>query len=268
MISFREVLSRAPWKMNLQCVVALTRVSAALVLCSLLATVVWSQPTEQVLYNFKGGSDGAEPDASLVFDGAGNLYGTTYYGGANGSGTVFELTPSKAGWTETVLHSFTGSDGALPSAGLILDGGGNLYGTTQAGGAAGFGVVFELSPSRAGWTETVLYSFTGGNDGRGPVGGVVFDSGGNLYGTTSGGGYPIGGGTVFELTPSGGGWTENILYAFNASNGAPNGSGLHAGVVFDRAGNLYGTTVFGGTNYWGTIFELTPSNGNWIETTL
>jgi uncharacterized repeat protein (TIGR03803 family) len=169
--------------------------------------------TETVLYSFKGGSDGSGPAAGLIADSSGNLYGTTYLGGAFasgcngifadlGCGVVFKLSP---GGTETVLHTFTGgSDGGVPSGGLIADSSGNLYGTTSRGGASGrspsgSGVVFKLSPSG---TETVLYSLKGGSDGSGPAAGLIADSSGNLYGTTSGGG-ASGNGTVFKLTGNG-----------------------------------------------------------------
>ncbi|MGH6841232.1 MAG: choice-of-anchor tandem repeat GloVer-containing protein, partial [Methylocella sp.] len=162
-------------------------------------------PVETVLYSFKGGSDGAGPNGGLIADSKGNLYGTTRHGGASGNGTVFKLSP---GGTETVLYTFTGgSDGALPSGGLIADSSGNLYGVTASGGASSDGgVVFKLSPSG---TETVLYSFKGGSDGSNPYSGLIADSGGNLYGTTELGGAPgsgcggFGCGTVFKLTGTG-----------------------------------------------------------------
>ena len=125
----------------------------------------------------------------------------------DGYGVVYELTPSGSGWTESVLYSFSGSDGAHPYNGVIFDNAGNLYGTTQAGGLGGYGTVFELMHSRTGWTENVLYNFQGGSDGGYPYAGLIFDQSGNLYGATSNGGSG-GGGTVFELTPSGtGSWT-------------------------------------------------------------
>src|SRR5208337_2813918 len=188
--------------------------------------------TEKVLYSFKfTGMDGTYPNPGLIFDAAGNLYGTTSYGGAYGSyGTVFELTPTKGGgWTEQVLHSFNydGTDGADPFAGLIFDAAGNLYGTTQSGGTYGPGTVFELTPMQGGgWKEQVLYSFNfNGADAEYPYAGLIFDKAGNLYGTTEAGGthyrttrfggtYNVG--TVFELTPTqGGGWTEKLLHSFN-----------------------------------------------------
>src|ERR1039458_6939697 len=164
--------------------------------------------TETVIHSFGSGTDGAGPWAGLIFDAAGNLYSTTKGGGTYNGGTVFELTPQAGGgWTEQVLHSFQGgADGAQPYAGLIFDAAGNLYGTTYFGGAYGYyGTVFDLTPAAGGtWTEKVLYNFSGFPDGINPVGGLIFDGTGNLYGTTYLGG-TYGKGTLFELTPAGGG---------------------------------------------------------------
>ena len=161
--------------------------------------------TESLLYQFNGTKDGKYPYAGVIMDGLGNLYGTTNAGGAHHFGAVFELSPSKGGWTESTLLSFNGKDGNSPVAGLVMDGSGNLYGTTQKGGANNLGVVFELSPSKHGWKETVLHSFAGGTtDGSGPGAGVIFDTAGNLYGSTYAGGTGSctnGCGTVFELSP-------------------------------------------------------------------
>jgi uncharacterized repeat protein (TIGR03803 family) len=224
--------------------------------------------TEKVLYSFGNGTDGGYPEAGLLFDGAGNLYGTTVSGGTYTYGTVFELIPQAGGgWTENVLHSFgNGTDGANPT-GLIADGAGNLYGTT-VGGGYGSGTVFELTPQAGGgWTEKVLYSFSNGSDGGYPYAGLIFDGAGNLYGTTSEGGFYTSG-TVFELTPqAGGGWTEQVLHSFNYRNG--DGVNPYAGLIFDGAGNLYGTTSGGGTYGGGTVFELTPqAGGGWTENVL
>jgi uncharacterized repeat protein (TIGR03803 family) len=207
--------------------------------------------TETILHKFTGGADGGFPAAGLIQDAAGNVYGTTYIGGAYGYGVVFKLT---ATGTYTVFHTFTGADGELPLAGLIQDAAGNLYGTTS--GAAG--VVFKLSPTG---TETVLHRFTGGGDGGGPVAGLVRDAAGNLYGTTftggsSGGCNGIGCGTVFKLSPTG---TETVLHRFT---GGGDGGGPVAGLVRDSAGNLYGTTKVGGRSgtceniRCGVVFEL------------
>jgi len=226
---------------------------------------------ERVLYSFTGGVDGKYPEAGLIFDTAGNLYGTTIQGGANDGGTIFKLTPNSNGsGTESVLYSFTGgADGFEPNADLIFDLAGNLYGTTPWGGAqGGFGTAFKLKQNSDGsWTETVLYSFSGGVDGAIPVAALIFDVAGNLYGTTRLGGAANGFGAVFELTPnSDGSWTESVLHSFNHHDGAfP-----YAGLIFDDVGNLYGTTSEGGNlscrrgHGCGTVFKLTPnSKGSW-----
>ena len=182
------------------------------------ALCTWAETT---LYSFLGGSDGALP-YGLIFDQNGNLYGATYIGGASSNGTVYELTPSGDGWTKTILHSFSGADGANPTSGVILDDAGNLYGTTEDGGSQNYGVVYELSPSGSGWTEQALYSFSDRSDGGYPAGGLVRDRSGNLYGTTLSNGSNHYGGTVFELTPSSGGWNYTLVYSF-AGQGVPGG---------------------------------------------
>jgi len=227
--------------------------------------------TETVLYNFGNGTgDGRNPRAGLIFDAAGNLYGTTTTGGTSGDGTVFELTPTGGGgWTERVLYSFGNTpDGAIPVVGLIFDATGNLYGATTEGGTHGDGTVFELTPTGGGgWTERVLYSFGNTPDGAYANAVLIFDAAGNLYGTTELGGANGPYGTVFELTPTGGGgWTEKVLHSF--ANGT-DGTRPLASVIFDAAGNLYGTTSEGGTNRDGTVFELMPAGGgSWTETLL
>src|ERR1700722_20170534 len=243
--------------------------------------------TESVLYSFAGGRDGAVPFARLIFDQAGNLYGTTVEGGGstnsawhNGCGTVFKLKARSDGsWTETILHSFClldeCRDGATPFfAGLIFDQAGNLYGTTEQGGnlsqcsGSGCGVVFELTPNADGsWTENVLHRFSSVNSYRGlnPLGGLIFDGSGNLYGTAESGG-AAGGGVVFQLTPtSDGRWKEKVLHTFTGWDGyLP-----CASLIFDHSGNLYGTTVEGGKREEGVVFKLTPnSDGEWHETVL
>jgi uncharacterized repeat protein (TIGR03803 family) len=233
--------------------------------------------TEQVLYSFMGGTDGSIGSAGMIFDAAGNLYGTNYYGGSSSCdcGVIFKLAPNPDGtWTEHVLYRFAGgmTDGANPRAGVILDAAGNLYGTTEfgglgwSGGSGGWGTVFELMPNPDGtWTEHVLYRFTGGIDGATPfAGGVISDAAGNLYGTTRGGGSG-GSGAVFELTPSSGGWNESVLHSFT---GGADGSGAAGWLVLDAAGNLYGTAVGGGVGY-GVVFELTRrASGGWRERVL
>lgn len=231
---------------------------------------------ETVLYRFNGEKDGGTPYGSVIFGSDGNLYGTTGYGGADGAGTVFKLTPASPGapWTESVLYSFTnGADGGYPYCTLAFDGSGNLYGTTLDGGNAGNGVVFEVSPPKSGgaWTETVLHSFDSSTDGNFPRAGVILDGSGNLYGTTENGG-TNGWGTVFEVSPPSGGstdWTETVLYSFgfNTDGGNPGYSVL----VQDGSGNLYGTTQVGGTPRNGVAFKLAPpahGSMNWTETTV
>jgi uncharacterized repeat protein (TIGR03803 family) len=228
--------------------------------------------TETVLYRFAGGSDGANPTGDLIFDQAGNLYGTTYGGGgscpADGCGTVYELKPSGGGgWTETVLYGFTGgSDGRFPEGGAIFDKVGNLYGTTNDAGAYS-GSIFQLSPSESGWTKTVLHNFQAGSDGAFPVGGLIFDSSGDLYGTTASNGLR-GGGTLFELSPPGGIRTFSVLYSFICSSGCVNGPGPQASLFMDPAGNLYGTTSQDGTHGYGSVFKLTPGAVGWTYTSL
>ena len=210
--------------------------------------------TETVLWNLGNGADGAHSNTSLIMDTQGNLFGTTWWGGTYNLGTVFELTPSGGTWTETVLWNFgNGTDGGNPSN-LILGAKGNLYGETGWGGTYSSGKVFELTPTANGWTETVLWNFGNGTDGQSPYGGLVFDTKkGKLYGTTVGGG-TYGGGTVFELTPTKKGWTETVPWSFG--NGT-DGSGPWDGLVFDKQGNLYGTTMFGGAYGQGTVFKVT-----------
>ena len=226
--------------------------------------------TERVLHNFGvGDADGKAPAAPLVFDAAGNLYGTTVDGGTNSVGAVFEMTPNgKGGWTEFKIHNFgAGEDGTRPEAGLIFDNAGNLYGTTHSGGTQGGGTAFTMTPyGSGGWTEHVIHNFgIGENDGLNPEGGLVFDSAGNLYGTTVGGGN-LGLGTVFEISPNGsGGWTEQVLHNFGHGNDGNSPQGYN--LIFDKAGNLYGTTNAGGTFDAGTVFEMSPNgSGGWTET--
>ena len=234
---------------------------------------------ETVLYSFTGGADGGGPIGSLVFDSAGNLYGATTTGGLGSGGVVYELMPQAGGgWTEKVLHNFSNSkDGAGLMSGVILDGSGNVYGTTFRGGIGhGSGIAYELSPQAGGeWKETILYSFGQGKyDGENPFASLVLDAAGNLYGTTNAGGQYVGNGTVFELSPhAGGGWTETILHSF-ALNGH-DGIKPFGSLIFDSAGNLYGTTSQGGiygsgaSFIGGTVFKLTPeSDGSWTEQVL
>jgi uncharacterized repeat protein (TIGR03803 family) len=217
--------------------------------------------TEQVLYQFTGADDGSRPTGDTVFDSAGNFYGTTFNGGAGGLGTVYELSLSGGNWSENTLHGFNGMDGANPYGGLALDSAGNLYGPTRVGGTLNLGAIFELSNTGSGWSEQVLYSFNG-TDGNRPLGGLVVDRSGNVYGTTNRGGSNGLGGKVFALTFSGGSWSYAPLYSFTGS------SGPWGDLIMDSAGNIYGTTVQDGAHDFGSVFKLTFSGGNWIYSTL
>ena len=222
--------------------------------------------TENILVNFTGtgaGTNGGYPFAALTEDSSGNLFGTTSQGGANGYGTVFELTKSSGYTTENILVNFTGTgagtNGGYPHAALTVDSStGNLFGTTLQGGANGYGTVFELTKSSSYTTENILVNFTGtgaGTNGAGPYAAVTEDSSGNLFGTTYQGG-ANGYGTVFELTKSSGYTTENILVNFTGTGAGTNGAGPYAAVTEDSSGNLFGTTYQGGANGYGTVFEL------------
>jgi len=242
-----------------------------------LANGTW---THYVLYRFLGGNDGRNPNPGLIFDRAGNLYGTTQAGGANDCptsytstcGTVFELSPTPKGeWTEKQLYNFAGitennADGENPSSGLVTDSAGNLYGTTSSGGAY-HGTVFQLTPESNGtWTETILYRFSPSEGGDGP-GGLIRDSQGNLYGFTQYGGATADG-TIFELSPNTGGtWTYHLVYTFCSRTNCSDGS-APAGISLDSQRNLYGATYNGGkvpcpaaSNGCGTIFKLVHGTG-------
>jgi uncharacterized repeat protein (TIGR03803 family) len=209
-------------------------------------------------FNDRGGSDGAQPYASLIADKAGNLYGTTTIGGAHGQGTVFEIAP---GGGETVLYSFNDNsenDGADPYGALVRDKAGNLYGTTNLGGAGGTGTVFKLAPDG---TETVLHSFVdnAGSDGARPYAGLIRGKSGTFYGTTTVGG-ANGQGTVFEITTNG---TETIIYSFN-DNEENDGADPYGSLIMDKAGNLYGTTSVGGAHGQGTVFKIAPAGAETV----
>ncbi len=227
--------------------------------------------TKTTLYTFTGiPDDGENPQyGDLIFDHAGNIYGTTVNGGVNDCGLVYELTPSGTQWKFGLLYSFGNGtlarrydtclwpDGAYPFNDVILDGSGNLYGTNLQYGANGYGTVFQLAYSAgSGWTESVLYSFDN-TSGSYAYAGLIFDQSGNLYGATSHS--ASGGGTVFELTHSNGGWTYSLLYHFTG----PPECGPHANLVMDAAGNLYGTTFCDGAHSAGSVFKLTNTGSGW-----
>ncbi len=218
--------------------------------------------TQKTLYAFSGGKDGGNPQAGLMIDAKGALFGTTYAGGGKkGEGVVFKLVPPAKGasaWTEAVLWQFSGgNDGGEPSGTLIMDKSGNIYGTTTTGGTGAVGTVFELSPPRAGahgWTETVLYNFTGNNDGGEPFGRVLLASDGNLYGTTAGyGQYDYG--TLYRLTApvtGVGPWGFAVLHAFA---GGTDGEVPRDGLIEGQNGELFGTTAGFDTSY-GNVFTI------------
>ena len=230
--------------------------------------------TKTDLYQFGEPPDGDGPTGDLIFDQARNIYGTTVNGGVvngncvDGCGTVYELTRPGSNWTESVLYSFSGSDGQNPFSGLLLDGAGNLYGTTFLGGTGGDGTVFQLTNSGLGWTENILHNFQG-SDGYLTYAGLILDHLGNLYGTssTSTGGSGSGG-TVFELTPSNGSWTFSVLYTFTGPSGYLE-CGPNDNLVMDGAGNIYGTTRCDGAYNAGSVFKLTPTpTPPWTYTSL
>jgi uncharacterized repeat protein (TIGR03803 family) len=320
-----------------------TSLAGSAILVLGMSTLAFAQK-ESVIHNFKSGTDGAYPASSLIADSAGNLYGTTSEGGGSsncgkqnhkelGCGTVFELTPPGNGvthWTETVLYTFQGgtADGSSPSAPLVFDGAGNLYGTTYSGTATGSGIIFELSPPAqpgGAWSESVLYDFSAGSspssglvldsagnfygetisaeiyelspptapggtwsstviwsyfdEGASPVGGLVLDKAGNLYGTSATGGTGQGAGCpggnncgfAFKLLKpqTGNVWKADVIYEFTGTNG--DAAAPTSGVVFHGGNNLYGTSAYGGNDIGdGTVFELSPGAAGkpWTETTL
>jgi len=210
--------------------------------------------TQSLVYSFTGGSDGSWPLNNVVFDRSGNAYTTAGMNGTDGGGTVIELTPSGGGWTESTIHEFApASDGSQPWAGLVFDASGNLYGDTSSVGPDGGGTAFELTPSGGSWTYSLLQSFSGGTQ-AGPLANLVMDASGNLYGTTAIAG-AFSQGAVFKLTRTESGWTYSSLHDFT---GGSDGGSPHCNVIFDSAGNIYGTTAAGGANGQGVVFEITP----------
>jgi uncharacterized repeat protein (TIGR03803 family) len=259
-------------KKNPSILILISRIACIFAVLASLSLCARAQAAETVIHAFDRGGDGVQPVAGLTSDEAGSFYGTTDFGGAYNEGSVFELTPTATGWSESVIYSFPGgASGFNPNyAGVVVDSSGNLYGTTYSGGTSssacneGCGVVFELSPTSSGWVETVIHSFTGA-DGSNPGGGLIFDSSGNLYGVTGLGG-PSGTGVVFKLAPSAGTWTESVLYAFPDTGK----SGVNPwGVSMGADGNLYGTAVYGGTYGFGAVFKLAPNTtGGWTKSTI
>jgi uncharacterized repeat protein (TIGR03803 family) len=241
--------------------------AATAVMGAVLAQSAWAAKQTNV-YDFTAGNDGGFPRGGVVADDHGNLYGTTSSGGAAHGGVVYKLTHGSDGsYTQTTLYAFTGADdGGNPQAGLLRDAKGHLFGTTYAGGAFGQGVVFELIPPKKGsdtWTQKVLWTFTGGADGGEPTCSLISDNAGNLYGTTDWGGTGVVG-TVFKLSPPAKGkkkWTQTVLYNFtgNADGGEPYGRMLLA-----ADGNLYGTTAGYGEFNYGNVFKLVANgSGGW-----
>jgi uncharacterized repeat protein (TIGR03803 family) len=225
---------------------------------------VTAKGKETVLYSFTGKTDGANPQAPLIMNAVGNIYGTTSAGGLNGNGTVFKMGRKAGGWTEKVLYSFgSGTDGTIPVAGVIFDAAGNIYGTTSAGGSYGYGTVFQLKSSKSKWTENILHDFQNASDGAVPYSGLILDQSGNLYGAATEGGTD-GGGTVFEMTPSKSSWTFTVLYSLPGWGI----SGTYRNLLLDASGNIYATTHCDGANNSGTIYELTQSGGTWTYTSL
>ncbi len=232
---------------------------------------------ENVLYKFNG-ANGKVPSGGLLKRPDGSIYGATLGGGAYGEGLVFKLTPSGSGFTASTIYSFNGhNDGSAPQAPLISDDGGALYGTSQG---AGRGTVFKLTPSSDGYLKTTLHTFKGKTDGSGPNGGLLRDSNGTLYGTTAGGGgetcgyYGAGCGTVFELIPTSSGYAERVLHVFGKSS--HDGYEPEGALIADGKGDLFGTTIFGGSDGCiepppdyssgcGTIYELVRNGSDYTE---
>lgn len=226
----------------------------------------WKQT---VIHYFTGGNDGWGPGSGVTVDANAAVYGTTPLGGTNNAGIIYQLSNAGGNWTEKIVHTFTGgNDGLGGSAGRLLpDGAGGFFGACTAGGAHGDGVIFHLTPNATGWKLVTLYAFLGMPDAGFPYGGLVLDKAGNLYGTN----YYDGAndlGSVYQLKNNHDGtWSEKVLYSFT---GGSDGSSPISNLVFDSAGNLYGTTSEGGAPgcQCGTVFRLSPRNGSWVETTL
>ena len=219
--------------------------------------------TETILYYFRE-QQGPGASGRLAFDSAGNIFGTTKGGGVQGAGIAYELSPSNGGYTENTIYSF---QSIVFPGGLIRDSLGNLYGVTQGTGLD-YGEVFELSLSGSQWVATVLYAFQDGEDGEYPVGDLIADAQGNMYGTTSNGGTAGGGGTVFEMSPDGhGGWVHTTLAELPGGNPYQS-PGPQDSLTMDSAGNLYGTAILNGAFHKGNVFKLTNNGGSWTYTSL
>jgi uncharacterized repeat protein (TIGR03803 family) len=244
---------------------------AILAVIALLAARPAAAGTADVIHSF-GDGDGEYPATDLIVGPDGTIYGTTTQGGGLNSGTVFKLTPSGATWDESVIYSFTsGPDGGQPYNGVTLDAHGNLYGTAVTGGTGqacegGCGVVYKLKYAGGTWNQTVLYNFTGGDDGSGPGAGLTLDHNGDLYGMTPTGG-AFGLGVIYKLTMDGAGhWTQSVIHAFTGGDDGATGS---AGRLLLYGGDLYGVATVGGANGKGTVFRLTPEpGGGWSFKTL
>lgn len=238
----------------------------------LLAAMVGSHPaaatpraSSSVIFSFNGESQGGYPDSDLVMDAAGNLYGSAVEGGTANGGVAFELSPGPSGWTETILHNFTGQqDGGEPYGGVTLDAAGNVYGTAVTGGSGscegGCGVLYQLSNSGGVWTQKVIHSFTGA-DGSGPGGRPTVDASGNVFGTTPTGG-AFGLGVIYEASPNGAGWTFRVIHAFTGGNDGA--TGAKGALTLDARGALYGVATAGGQFGDGVAYRLTQTPaGRW-----
>lgn len=221
----------------------------------------WNE-TQAYVFGNDGNNGGYQPRSGVVFDSAGNIYGTTYYGGLHNNGTAFQLFRTQNGWVGNTIDSFPSGVG-YPVSGLTFDAAGNLYGTSAD---SLHSRVYRLVHTGQGWSEQTIYVFQGGNDGFNPQAGLIFDAAGNAYGTTSGFASGFSPGTVYQLSPqSDGTWKETVLYVFDANIYGP-----ISNLAMDAAGNLYGTTpgTVGENDHWGMVFELSPVNGSWVFTQL
>ncbi len=227
------------------------------------------QSAETILYSFGANtSDGLSPSGALLPGDRGAFFGTTVNGGTLGLGSVFELRPSGSRYAESINFDFHGSDGAHPYAGLTKTGSRSGVGTTRDGGVYGFGTVFQMSRTKDGPSQRVLYNFRGAKDGAHPYAGIVVAPQGQFFGTTASGGSnrcANGCGIVYRLTPTPSGYSENVVYRFR---GGADGANPYAPLLRDKTGAFYGTTYSGGTSNAGTVFKLTPSSRGYTESVL